>query len=54
MREDVKHKHFRILSLRPRSVHASRPLLLRGEDFGFNAWSVTEHDRVTIAVAGLP
>ena len=26
---------------------ASRPLLLRGEDFGFNAWSATEYDRDT-------
>ena len=26
---------------------ASRPLLLGGEDFGFNAWSATEYDRDT-------
>src|ERR1700730_724212 len=45
MREDVKQKHFSTLSVRPRSVLASRPLLLSGEDFGFNAWSVTEYDR---------
>jgi hypothetical protein len=45
MREDVKRKHFSTLSVRPRSVLASRPLLLPGEDFGFNAWSVTECDR---------
>src|SRR6266496_6368597 len=45
MREGVKQKHFSTLSVRPRSVLASRPLLLRGEDFGFNAWSVTECDR---------
>ena len=32
MREDVKQKHFSTLSVRPRSVLASRPLLLRGED----------------------
>src|SRR6266576_46444 len=44
MREGVKQKHFSTLSVRPRSVLASRPLL-RGEDFGFNAWSVTECDR---------
>jgi hypothetical protein len=37
MREDVKKKHFSTLSVRPRSVLASRTLLLRGEDFGFNA-----------------
>jgi hypothetical protein len=47
MREDVKQKHFSTLSVRPRSVIASRPLLLRGEDFGFNAWSATEYDRDT-------
>ena len=47
MREDVKRKHFSTLSVRPRSVLASRPLLLRGEDFGFNAWSATEYDRDT-------
>ena len=34
-----------LLSVRPRSVLASRPLLLRGEDFGFNAWRVAEYDR---------
>jgi hypothetical protein len=45
MREGVKQKHFSTLSVRPRSVLASRPLLLPGEDFGFNAWSVTECDR---------
>ena len=32
------------LSVRPRSLLASRPLL-RGEDFGFNAWRATECDR---------
>jgi hypothetical protein len=47
MREDVKQKHFSTLSVRPRSVLASRPLLLRGEDFGSNAWSATEYDRDT-------
>jgi len=47
MREDVKKKHFSILSVRPRWVLASRSLLLRGEDFGFNAWSATEYDRDT-------
>ena len=26
---------------------ASRPLLIRGEDFGFNAWSATVYDRDT-------
>src|ERR1700741_2507488 len=36
-----------LLSVRPRSVLASRPLLLRGEDFGSNAWSATEYDRNT-------
>src|SRR2546428_13345952 len=36
-----------LLSVRPRSVLASRSLLLRGEDFGFNAWSSTEYDRDT-------
>src|SRR2546429_2664207 len=36
-----------LLSVRPRSVLASRTLLLRGEDFGFNAWSATEYDRDT-------
>jgi hypothetical protein len=46
MREDVKQKHLSTLSVRPRSVLASRPLL-RGEDFGFNAWIVTEYDRDT-------
>jgi len=47
MREDVKQKHFRTFSMRPRSLLASRPLVLRGEDFGFNAWSVTEYARDT-------
>jgi hypothetical protein len=37
MREDVKQKHFSILSVRPRWALASRTLLLREEDFGFNA-----------------
>src|SRR5437868_9822676 len=36
-----------LLSVRPRSVLASRPLLLRGEGFGFNAWSAAEYDRDT-------
>src|SRR5579864_2693211 len=36
-----------LLSGRPRAVLASRPLLLRGEDFGSNACSATEHDRDT-------
>src|SRR5437773_3151707 len=36
-----------LLSVRPRSVLASRPLLLRGEHFGFKAWSATEYDRDT-------
>ena len=47
MREDVKRKQFSTLSVRPRSVLASRPLLLCGEDFGFNACSATEYDRDT-------
>src|ERR1700758_5577050 len=34
-----------LLSVKPRSVLASRPLLLRGEDFGSNAWSATEYAR---------
>src|SRR6266536_2111614 len=46
MREDVKQKHFSILSVRPRWALASRPLLL-GEGFGFNAWNATEYDRDT-------
>ena len=33
--------------MRPRPVLASRPIVLRGEDFGFNAWSAAEHDRDT-------
>jgi hypothetical protein len=37
MREDVKQKHFSTLSVRLRWVLAFRPLLLLGEDFGFNA-----------------
>src|SRR5947209_19570667 len=45
MREDVKRKHFSTLSVRPRSVLASRPLLLRGEDFGFNARSGSAYRR---------
>ena len=36
-----------LLSVRPRSVLASRPLLLGGEDFGSNAGSATEYDRDT-------
>src|SRR5689334_2394371 len=35
-----------LLSVRPRSVLASRPLL-RGEGFGSNAWSATEYVRDT-------
>src|SRR6266542_1140143 len=35
-----------LLSVRPRSVLASRPLLL-GEDFGFNGGSATEYDMVS-------
>jgi len=38
---------FPLLSVRSRSVLASRTLLLRGEDFGYNAWSATEYDRDT-------
>ena len=33
--------------MRPRSVLASRPLFFVERDFGFNAWSATEHDRDT-------
>ena len=33
-----------LLSVRPRSVLASRPLLFRGEGFDSNAWSATEYD----------
>ena|SRR5437667_1598941 len=36
-----------LLSVRPRWVLAFRPLLLRGEGFGFNAWSAAEYDRDT-------
>src|SRR5690349_9566681 len=36
-----------LLSVRPRSVLTSRPLVLRGEDFDFNAWSAAEYDRDT-------
>ena len=36
-----------LLSVRRRSVLASRALLLRGEDFGFDAWSATEYARDT-------
>ena len=54
MREDVKQKHFSTLSVRPRSVLASRPLLFRGEDFGFNAWSATEYDRDTDRIGWSP
>src|SRR5439155_18786303 len=47
MREDVKRKHFST-ALRETSIGAaSRPLLLRGEGFGFNAWSAAEYDRDT-------
>jgi hypothetical protein len=40
MREDVKQKHFST-PLRETSIGAciQALLLLRGEDFGFNAWS---------------
>src|SRR6266550_6427725 len=35
-------------SLRETSIGACIPaLILRGEDFGFNAWSATEYDRDT-------
>jgi hypothetical protein len=48
MREDVKKKHsstaLREISIR--CLHPG-PLLLRGEDFGFNAWSATEYSRVS-------
>src|ERR1039458_10132831 len=33
--------------LDPESVLASRPFLLRGEDFGFDAWSATASERDT-------
>jgi hypothetical protein len=48
MREDVKRKHFST-ALRETSIGAciQAPLLLRGEDFGSNAWSATEYDRDT-------
>src|SRR5438876_3885991 len=39
-----------LLSVGPRSVLASRPLLLRGEDFGFNAWRATEDDRLLVSL----
>jgi hypothetical protein len=37
MREDVKQKHFSLLSVSPRSVVASRPFFFGGEGFGSNA-----------------
>jgi hypothetical protein len=43
MREDVKQEHFSTLSVRPRRLLVSRPLLI-GEGFRFNAWSATEYE----------
>ena len=42
-----------LLSVRPRSVLASRPLLLRGEDLGFEAGAAQSTTGIRIAVAGL-
>jgi hypothetical protein len=48
MREDVKQKHCST-PLHEASIGAyiQAPLVLRGEGFGFNAWSATEYDRDT-------
>lgn len=40
-----------VLSVRSRSVLASRPPLLRGEDFGLNVSSATKYERDTRVVA---
>src|SRR5215472_15897836 len=53
MREDVKQKHFATLSVRPRSVRASRPLLLRGEDLVLTPGAPQSTTGIRIAVAGL-
>ena len=53
MREDVKQKHFSTLSVRPRSVRASRPLLLRGEDLVLTPGAPQSTTGIRIAVAGL-
>src|ERR1700732_4562564 len=46
-RGDVKQKHFSS-ALRKTSMGACiQALLLRGEEFGSNAWSATEYDRDT-------
>ena len=54
MREDVKQKHFSTLSVRPRSVLASRPLLLRGEDLVLTPGAAQSTTGIRITVAGLP
>ena len=43
-----------LLSVRPRSVLASRPLLLRGENFGLTPGAPQSMTGIRIAVAGLP
>ena len=43
-----------LLSVRPRSGLASRPLLLRGEDFGLNAGRSPEYDRETVRSCWFP
>src|SRR4029077_17130609 len=52
MREDVKRKHFSTLSVRPRSVLASRPLLL-GEDLVLTPQAPQSTTGSRAAVAGL-
>ena len=47
MREDVKQKHFSILSVRPRSLLASRPLFFVERILVSSARSATEYDRDT-------
>ena len=45
MREDVKRKHFSTPLGETSMVAYIQALLLRGEDFGFNAKSATQYDR---------
>src|ERR1700751_1513855 len=52
MREDVKRKHFSTLSVRPRSVLASRPLFL-GEDLVLTPEAPQSTTGIRVAVAGL-
>jgi hypothetical protein len=45
MREDVKKKHVSTPLGETSMVACIQALLLRGEDFGFNAKSATQYDR---------